>query len=177
MTDASNNPSSLASKTVSASTRPSTSTDKENLPALDKQHRPSTAAAANALINDHPAINGMGNAATNGLPNALLVSTSIDTSTANASGHNALKTSASGGQAGTNSISNRSNAASKFRAETVRLPNNTAAPRREPLDRDALNNNDLIKKLESMNSNDRTKALGTNGGDRYVDDMSLVLSL
>ncbi|CAF4361976.1 unnamed protein product, partial [Rotaria magnacalcarata] len=132
VTDASNTPVALAAKIVSSSTRPSTTNDKENLPSIDKQYRPITAAAPSA-INDH--INGT---TTNGINNTLLTSSSIDTSAANNAQHLLLKTSASGGSPvssmiTSNSITNRTNTVEKIRSQTVRLPG-SGVRRRETLD-------------------------------------------
>jgi MAP/microtubule affinity-regulating kinase len=154
VTDASNTQSTLPSKNISSSTRPSTATDKENLPSFDKQYRPSTAAPT---TNEHPLINGTTN---NSVNNALLVSASIDTSTSNTSGHGSLKTSASGGPPGSNAITNRTNTTNdKSRAQTVRLPN-TAVRRRETLD-PVPSASGSIKKNDSINSNDKTKFVNT----------------
>jgi hypothetical protein len=155
VTDASNTQSTLPSKNVSSSTRPSTTNDKENLPLFDKQYRPSTAAPT---VNDHLLVNGTTN-------NALLASTSIDPSAGNTSGHSSLRTSASGGPPGSNAITNRTNTANeKTRAQTVRLPN-TAVRRRETLD-PVPSASGSIKKNDSINSNDKTKLVGINAGDR-----------
>jgi MAP/microtubule affinity-regulating kinase len=126
VTDASNTPSSLASKIVSSSTRPSTTNDKENLPSIDKQHRPTTAAGPSSTMNDH--------SLTNGVNNSLLTSSSIDASTANNGQHSLLKTSASGGPPVSSMLtSNRTNTADKIRSQTVRLPG-SGVRRRETID-------------------------------------------
>jgi hypothetical protein len=179
VSDASNTPSSLMSKTISSSTRPSTSTDKENLPAIDKQHRPSTANMGNTSFNEHSATNGNTTpvTTTNGLPNPLLASTSIDASTNNSSGYMSMKTSASGVQTGNNAIINRAHPGNKFRAETVRLPNNTVVPRRETLDRVPSNTHESIKKLDSINNNDRNKPISSNGNERYDSRIVVCFSL
>ncbi|CAF0992093.1 unnamed protein product [Adineta steineri] len=139
VSDASNTPSSLAPKIVSASTRPSTANDKENLPSIDKQHRPMTAALPPS-VNEHTLINGTTPmiTTTNGVNNSLLTSSSIDASTANNGQHLLLKTSASGGPPGasmiaSNSVSNRTNAVDKLRSQTVRLPG-AGVRRRETID-------------------------------------------
>lgn len=127
MSDASNTPSNLASKVVSSSTRPSTTTDKENLPSIDKQHRPITA----AIPTDHSVINGT---TSNGMNNSLLTSSSIDATTANNGQHSLLKTSASGGTPAASAMaSNRSSVTEKIRAQTVRLPG-AGVRRRETID-------------------------------------------
>ncbi|CAF1066745.1 unnamed protein product [Adineta ricciae] len=136
VSDASNTPSTLASKIVSASTRPATANDKENLPSIDKQHRPMTAAVPPSG-NDHSLINGT-TTGTNGVNTSLLTSSSIDTSTANNGQHMSLKTSASGGppvssMIASHSVSNRTNAVEKLRSQTVRLPG-TGVRRRETID-------------------------------------------
>lgn len=126
VTDASNTPSTLASKIVSSSTRPSTTNDKENLPSIDKQHRPITAIVPSTTMNDH--------SLTNGVNNSLLTSSSIDASTANNGQHLLLKTSASGGPPVSSMLSsNRTNTADKIRSQTVRLPG-SGVRRRETLD-------------------------------------------
>lgn len=134
VTDASNTSSALPSKIVSSSTRPPTTNDKENLPSIDKQHRPITAHVP-SNVNDHSTINGT---TTNGVNNSLLTSSSIDTSTANNGQHLLLKTSASGGppvssMIQSNTASSRSNPAEKARSQTVRLPG-SGVRRRETLD-------------------------------------------
>ncbi|CAF0793681.1 unnamed protein product [Rotaria sp. Silwood1] len=134
VTDASNTPSTLAPKIVSSSTRPSTTNDKENLPSIDKQHRPTTSVVPSTM-NDHSLLNGP---TINGVNNTLLTSSSIDTSTANNGQHLLLKTSASGGppvssMMTSNSITNRTNTVDKIRSQTVRLPG-TGVRRRETLD-------------------------------------------
>lgn len=130
MSDASNTPSNLASKIVSSSTRPSTTNDKENLPSIDKQHRP-IATAIPSNITDHSVINGT---ASNGVNNSLLTSSSIDASSANNGQHLLLKTSASGGPPVASMMtSNRSSVTEKVRAQTVRLPG-AGVRRRETID-------------------------------------------
>ena len=130
MSDASNTPSNLAPKVVSSSTRPSTTTDKENLPSIDKQHRPITAAIATNTT-DHSVINGT---TINGVNNSLLTSSSIDATTANNGQHLLLKTSASGGTPAASAMSsNRSSVTEKIRAQTVRLPG-AGVRRRETID-------------------------------------------
>ncbi len=120
----------LASKIVSSSTRPSTTNDKENLPSIDKQHRPITAAIP-PIINDHLVVNGT---TTNGVNNSLLTSSSIDTSTANNNQHLLLKTSTSGGPpVSSMTTSSRTSTADKIRSQTVRLPG-PGVRRRETLD-------------------------------------------
>jgi len=180
VTDASNTPSSLTSKNISVSTRPSTSIDKENLPSMDKQHRPSTALPTNALHNDHGLVNGTTpSTPTNGLPNPLLVSASIDASAANSSsssGSNALKSSASSGQPGTTNTKSttQTNSTSKFRAETVRVSNNNNnnGARRDIIDRVPTNGNESMKKGDSISSNDRNKTNNSNGGESPMTNPS-----
>ncbi len=160
MTDASNTPSSLASKIVSSSTRPSTTNDKENLPSIDKQHRPVTAAIP-PTINDHSLINGT---TTNGVNNPLLTSSSIDTSTANNGQHLLLKTSASGGppvssMITSSSVTGRASTADKVRSQTVRLPG-PGVRRRETLD--PVPGGMSIRKVDT---NEKSK---TPTGDTYV---------
>lgn len=131
MSDASNTPSNLAPKVVSSSTRPSTTTDKENLPSIDKQHRPITAAIATNTI-DHSVLNGT---ASNGVNNSLLTSSSIDATAANNGQHSLLKTSASGGPPAVLAMaSNRSSVTEKIRAQTVRIPGAGGVRRRETID-------------------------------------------
>ncbi|CAF0911570.1 unnamed protein product [Rotaria sordida] len=136
VTDASNTPSTLAPKIVSSSTRPSTANDKENLPSIDKQHRPMTTVVP-STVNDHSLANGT-TTATNGINNTLLTSSSIDTSTTNNGQYPALKSSASGGppvssMIAPNSMTTRTNTIDKIRSQTVRLPA-TGVRRRETLD-------------------------------------------
>ena len=142
---------------------------------MDKQHRPSTALPTNALHNDHGLVNGTTpSTPTNGLPNPLLVSASIDASAANSSsssGSNALKSSASSGQPGTTNTKSttQTNSTSKFRAETVRVSNNNNnnGARRDIIDRVPTNGNESMKKGDSISSNDRNKTNNSNGGERY----------
>ena len=148
-------------KVISASTRPSAGVDKENHASNDQPSRPSTTAAP--LLTDHSLINGTG--LTNGLPNPLMASASIDASS-NAT-HAALKTSASGAPPGSHAINNRSHVTNKLRAETVRLPNNAAGARRETIDRVPTNGQDSLKKLDGVANNDKAKPTG---GDKYVDN-------
>ena len=150
----------LASKIVSASIQPSTSNDKENLPSIDKQHRPITAAIT-STINDHTLINGT-TTTTNGVNNPLLTSSSIDTSTANNGQHLLLKTSASGGPSvPSNSSTNRTNNTEKLRSQTVRLPA-TGVRRRETLD--PVPGGMSMRKVDNNNS-EKPK---TPTGDTYV---------
>lgn len=159
VTDTSNTQPTLPSKVVSSSTRPSTATDKENLPSLDKPYRPSTAAPTTSAYADHSSVNGTTN---NGVSNSLLASASIDTSTSNT---NALKTTASGGTPSTsNAITNRTNIVNdKTRPQTVRLPNTTV--RGKEAQESVPSSSRSIKKNDSINSNDR-KPLLTNTGER-----------
>jgi len=144
VTDASNTTSGLPSKVVSSSTRPTTSTnDKENLPSIDKTHRPITAAVQAVPIVDHSMINGVPTTTTttqiNTINNPMLTSSSIDTSTTAAAPHTALKNSASGGPpvssmiASQSSATPRTNVVDKPRSQTVRLPG-TGVRRRETID-------------------------------------------
>ena len=166
VTDASN----LASKVVSASTRPSTTTttttttpnDKENLPSIDK-HRPMTAAVATP---EHSLNNG----AVNGVNSSLLTSSSIDASTANNGQHLLLKTSASGGppvssMIASNSITSRTNTNDKIRSQTVRLPG-SGVRRRETID--PVPGGMSIRKVDA---NEKPK---TPTGDTYVPLLSTV---
>lgn len=142
---------------MSSSVRPSTTNDKENLPSIDKQYRPSTAAVPTTIPNDHSLTNG-GN-------NSLLASASMDTSTSNSSGHTALKTSTSGVPTGSNAITNRTNPTNdKYRAQTVRLPNTTVR-RRDTLD-PVPSGSGSMKKNDSIIKDDKTKPSGTNVVDR-----------
>jgi hypothetical protein len=161
VTDASNTQSTLPSKIVSSSTRPATANDKENLPSIDKQYRPSTAVPTTPTNNDHSLINGTTN---NNVNNTLIASTSIDTSTSNTSGHSSLKNSVSGGPPGSNVITNRTNTSTDKRPQTVRLPNQIVR-RRETLD-PVPSGSGSMKKNDSMNSTDKTKFSGNNTGDR-----------
>ncbi|CAF0793378.1 unnamed protein product [Adineta steineri] len=176
VTDASNTQSTLTSKIISSSTRPSTANDKENLPSIDKQHRPSTtataaAAAAAALnTNDHSSTNGS-TTTTNGVTNALLAAASIDTSTTNNSGHIQLKTSTSGNPPGSNVITNRTNTTNQNnRAQTVRLPN-TGVRRRDTSDAVTINN-DSMRKVDStsLNNENKTKTGNTTTGDSVIPE-------
>lgn len=136
MTDASNTQTTLPSKIVSSSARPSTSTnDKENLPSTDKQHRPTTAAVPNMGI-DHSLINGtnINNPATN----SIITSASIDASTTMNTQHMPLKPSASGGPpvssiTAPNTTINRPHVTEKGRSNTVRVPG-SGVRRRETID-------------------------------------------
>lgn len=170
----------LSSKNASLSTRPSTAVDKENLPSIDKPHRPSTIVTGNSSIHEHSMNNGtVTNAGTigasntttptNGLPTTILASGSIDASTVNTSGYSALKSNASGGPSVVNSNVTRSNVVGKLRAETVRLPNHSNASGREQMDRSNNNGNEAVKKLDSIHSSDRVKSTTTNGSERYVE--------
>jgi hypothetical protein len=161
VTDASNTSSTLASKVVSSSTRPSTINDKENLPSIDKQHRPITATIP-PTTNDHSLINGT---TVNGVNNLLLTSSSIDTSTANNGQHLLLKTSASGGppvssMITSNSITARTSTADKIRSQTVRVPGG-GVRRRETLD-PVPSSGMSIRKVDT---NEKPK---TPTGDAYV---------
>ncbi|CAM4913064.1 unnamed protein product [Rotaria socialis] len=163
VTDASNIQSSLAPKAVSSSTRPSTTNDKENLPSIEKQHRPSTAIAGIPSNNDNSLVNGT---ATNGIPNCLLTSASIDTSTANTSGSAATKTNGSNSSQASNLIQNRTNTnTDKSRAQTVRLPN-TAVRRRETLD-PVSGESVSMRKVEPFNNNDKMKPANNNPGENF----------
>ncbi|UJR30790.1 hypothetical protein I4U23_018309 [Adineta vaga] len=166
VTDASNTQTSLTSKVASISTRPTTNNDKENLPANEKQYRPSTAAttaaATGANTNDHSAING---STSNGVTNSLLAAASIDTSTTNNNGQLAMKNSTSGNTPGSNVITNRTNTNNdKFRAQTVRLPN-TSVRRRETFD-PVSNEKDSNKKLDSTLEN-KSKPINSTPGDSF----------
>ncbi|CAF2879593.1 unnamed protein product [Rotaria sp. Silwood2] len=163
VTDASNIQSTLPSKIVSSSVRPSTANDKENLPSIDKQHRPVTAIAT-APTTDYSLVNGT---TTNGVPSSLLASGSIDASTSNPSGPMTTKTNTNSGQPASNIISNRTNITTdKSRAQTVRLPN--AAVRRRDTLESVPNDSGSIKKAEPINNNnDKTKPSNTNSGETF----------
>ncbi|CAF1369203.1 unnamed protein product [Rotaria magnacalcarata] len=163
VTDASNIQSSLAPKVASSSTRPSTTNDKENLPSIEKQYRPSTAIAGIPSNNDSSLVNGT---ATNGIPNCLLTSASIDASTANTSGSTATKTNTSNSSQASNSIQNRTNTnTDKSRAQTVRLPN-TAVRRRETLD-PVSGESASMRKVEPCNNSDKMKPANNNSGENF----------
>ena len=142
VTDASNTPSHLPSKVVSSSTRPTTSTnDKENLPTIDKSHRPITAVVPSTIV-DHSLINGIPSTTTTTTSvnpvqtNPILTSSSVDTSTTGHAQHSLLKTSTSGGppvSSISTSVNTRTNPVDKPRAQTVRLPG-TGVRRRETID-------------------------------------------
>ena len=164
MTDASNTQSTLSSKLISTSTRPSITNNKENLPAIDKQHRPSTAAAITPITNDQSLVNSK---IINGAANSLLASGSIDTATTNNNAHVALKVNTTDGPPASNTIPVRTNTtADKFRTQTVRLPNSVVR-RREMFDL-VQNDSGSIRKVEPSNINDRTKPASTSSGEKYV---------
>ncbi|CAF1316026.1 unnamed protein product [Rotaria sordida] len=166
VTDTSNIQSSLASKIVSSSTRPSTANDKENLPSIDKTHRPSTAIATTTtpITNDHSLVNGT---TINGVPNSLLPSGSIDTSSSNNNASIITKTNINSGQILSNVIPNRANTTTeKFRAQTVRLPN--ANVRRRDTFEPGSNEGGSIKKVEPINNNDKTKPV--NSGEPIINE-------
>ncbi len=143
----------MAPKIVSSSTRPSTTIDKENLPSIDKQHRPITAAIP-PIINDHSAINGT---TSHGVNNSLITSSSIDTSTANNNQHLILKTSTSGGPPGSSlTTSTRATTADKIRSQTVRLPG-PGVRRRETID--------PVSSIRKADPNEKPK---TPTGEAYV---------
>ncbi|CAF0996778.1 unnamed protein product [Rotaria magnacalcarata] len=169
VTDASNIQSSLAPKVASSSTRPSTTNDKENLPSIEKQYRPSTAIAGIPSNNDSSLVNGT---ATNGIPNCLLTSASIDASTANTSGSTATKTNTSNSSQASNSIQNRTNTnTDKSRAQTVRLPN-TAVRRRETLD-PVSGESASMRKVEPCNNSDKMKPANNNSGENTTIESRL----
>lgn len=141
VTDASNIPSTLSSKVVSSSARPTTnSNDKENLPTIDKVHRPITAAVAQGAT-EHGMINGIPSNPTSTAP-ALINSSSIDASTTATSNapHITLKSSASGGAPVATMMPSQSvtprttNPTDKPRSQTVRLPGGAGVRRRETID-------------------------------------------
>jgi hypothetical protein len=87
---------------------------------------------------DHTTNNGTTTTPANNAPNAMLTSSSIDTSTSSNAQHMILKTSASGGptvssMAATGPVHNRMNIADKPRSQTVRV-SGTGVRRRETID-------------------------------------------
>lgn len=119
-----------------------------------EKHRPITAAVP-STINDH--VNGTAN-------NALLTSSSIDTSTANNGQHLLLKTSASGGPPvsapiASNSMTNRTTTIDKIRSQTVRV-SGSGVRRRETLD--------PVPSSMSNRKTDTNEKPKTPTGDKYV---------
>lgn len=165
VTDTSNIQSSIPSKVVSSSTRPTTINDKENLPSSDKQSRPSTTFVGPNSSNDHALANG---ATANGIPSSILASGSIDTSTSNTSGSITVKPNTSNNSQASNVIQNRTNTnTEKYRAQTVRLPN-TNVRRRETIDPVPSEGGSMRKGDPTLFTNDKNKTTNNNPGEKYV---------